>query len=85
VATCPMHSTLNEKEYLPYSDLDLVVDMMVSSIGLLEPDLPTHIATLDMYSFRSVVLPYSKDLLESMIEACPLTCIPSRSLSSWDP
>jgi hypothetical protein len=57
VATCPMHSTLNEKESLPSSDLDPVVDMVISSIGILEPDLPTPIAPLDMYSFQSVVLP----------------------------
>jgi hypothetical protein len=54
VATCPMHSTPNEKESLPSSDLDLVVDMVISSIGILEPDLPTPIMTLDMYSFQSV-------------------------------
>jgi hypothetical protein len=85
VATCPMHSTLNEKESLPSSDLDLVVDMVISSIGILEPDLPTPIMPLDMYSFQSVVLPSSEDLLEAMIEVCPLTCIPSRVLSSWKP
>ena len=32
-------------------DLDLVVDMVISSIGLLEPDLLTPVATLDMVSF----------------------------------
>jgi hypothetical protein len=85
VATCPMHSTLNEKESLPSSDLDLVVDMVISSIGILEPDLPTPIMPLDMYSFQSVVLPSHEDLLEAMIEVCPLTCIPSRVLSSWKP
>jgi hypothetical protein len=30
VATCPMHSTRNEKEYLPSSDLDLVADMVLT-------------------------------------------------------
>jgi hypothetical protein len=50
VATYPMHSTMNEKEPLPYSDLDLVVDMVISSIGLLELDLPTLVTTLNMYS-----------------------------------
>jgi hypothetical protein len=34
VATCPMHETPNEQEYLPSSDLDLVVDMALSSIGI---------------------------------------------------
>jgi hypothetical protein len=81
----PCVQLLNEKESLPSSDLDLVVDMVISSIGILEPDLPTPIATLDMYSFQSVVLPSSEDLLEAMIEVCPLTCIPSRELSSWKP
>jgi hypothetical protein len=85
VATCPMHSTLNEKESLPSSDLDIVFDMVISLIGILEPDLPTPIIPLDMYSFHSVVLSPRKDLLESMIDVCPLTCIPSRVLSSWKP
>jgi hypothetical protein len=35
-------------------DLDLVVDMVISSVGILEPDLFTPIATLDMCSFQSV-------------------------------
>jgi hypothetical protein len=85
VATCPMHSTLNEKESLPSSDLDIVVDMMISLIGLLELDLPSHIMTLDMYSFLSVVLPSSEYLLEFMTKFFPLKCIPSRALSSLKP
>jgi hypothetical protein len=32
-------------------DLDPVVDMVISSVGLLEPDLLTHVTTLDMCSF----------------------------------
>jgi hypothetical protein len=56
--------------------------MVISSIGLLEPNIPTPIVALDMYSFQSVVLPSIKDLLEAMIEVCPLTCIPSRALFS---
>jgi hypothetical protein len=32
-------------------DLDPVVDMVISSMGLLEPDLLTPIVTLDMCSF----------------------------------
>nr|ADE75806.1 unknown [Picea sitchensis] len=67
VSTCPMSSTPNEKESLPSSDLDLVVDMVIYLIGPLEPDLPTPIAALNMYSFQSVLFPSSKDLLESMI------------------
>jgi hypothetical protein len=39
----PMTSTSN--------DLDLVVDMVISSVGLLEPDLLTPLATLNMCSF----------------------------------
>jgi hypothetical protein len=77
VANYPMHSTSNEKEYLPSSELDPIVDMVISSIGILEPDLPTPIAPLDMYSFQSVFLLSSEDLLEAMIDFCPLTCIPS--------
>jgi hypothetical protein len=67
------------------NDLDLVVDMVISSIGLLEPDLLTPIATLDMCSFQSVFLPSNEDLLEAMTEFCPLTWCPSRALSSWKP
>jgi hypothetical protein len=64
-------------------DLDPVVDMVISSIGLLEPDLPTLIEIVDMYSFRSVSLLSSEYLLEAMVDVCPLTCIPSRALFSW--
>jgi hypothetical protein len=32
-------------------DLDLVVDMVISSVGLLEPDLLTPDATLNVCSF----------------------------------
>jgi hypothetical protein len=66
-------------------DLDPVVDMVISSVGLVEPDLLTPIATLDMYSFPSDYLPSNEDLLEAMIEFCPLTWYPSKSLSSWKP
>jgi hypothetical protein len=64
-------------------DLDLVVDMVISSVGLLEPDLLTPIMTLDMCSFQSDYLPSSEDLLESMTEFCPLTWYSSRELFSW--
>jgi hypothetical protein len=43
VALSPMTSTSD--------DLDPVVDMVISSVGLLEPDLLTPITTLDMCSF----------------------------------
>jgi hypothetical protein len=66
-------------------DLDLVVDMVISSIGLLEPDLFTPIATLDMVSFQSMFMPHSEDLLEAMIDFCPLTWCPSRPFSYWNP
>jgi hypothetical protein len=85
VMTYPMHSTPHERDSLPSLDLDLVVDMVISSIGLLEPDLPTLIEVVDMYSFQSAFLPSSEDLLEAMIDVCPLTCIPSIALSSWKP
>jgi hypothetical protein len=77
VALSPMTSTSD--------DLDLVVDMVISSVGLLEPDLLTPDETLDMCSFQSILLPSSEDLLEAMTEFCPLTWCPSRALSSWKP
>jgi hypothetical protein len=77
VALSPMASTSD--------DLDPVVDMMISSIGLLELDLFTPVATLDMVSFQSVFLPSSEDLLEAMTEFCPLTSCHSGALSSWNP
>jgi hypothetical protein len=77
VALSPMTSTSD--------DLDPVVDMVISSVGLLEPDLLTPVTTLDMCSFQSDYLPSSEDLLEAMTEFCPLTWYPSRALSSWKP
>jgi hypothetical protein len=68
-----------------YDDLDPVVDMVISSIGLLEPDLFTPVMTLDMVSFQSVFLPSSEDLLGAMTEFYPLTWCHSRALSSWNP
>jgi hypothetical protein len=89
VALSPMPSVVDADEPLTVSsisyDLDLVVDMVISSIGILEPDLLTPIMTLDMCSFQSVFLPSSEDLLEAMTEFCPLTWCPSRALSSWKP
>jgi hypothetical protein len=66
-------------------NLDLVIDMVISSIGLLESDLFTPVATLDMVSFQSVFLPSSEDLLEAMTVFFPLTWCHSRALSSWNP
>jgi hypothetical protein len=77
VALSPMDSTSD--------DLDPVVDMVISSIGLLEPDLFTPVETLDMVSFQSVFLPSSEDLLEATTEFFPLTWCHSRALSSWNP
>jgi hypothetical protein len=77
VALSPLTSTSD--------DLDPVVDMVISSIGLLEPDLFTPIATLDMMSFQSVFLPSSEDLLEAMTEFRPLTWCHSGALPSWNP
>jgi hypothetical protein len=74
VALSPMASTSD--------DLDPVVDMVISSIGLLEPDL---FSPVDMVSFHHVFLPSSEDLLESMTEFCPLTWCHSRAFSSWNP
>jgi hypothetical protein len=47
-------------------DLDPVVDMVISSISILEPYLFTPITALDMCSFQSVFLPSSEDILEAM-------------------
>jgi hypothetical protein len=77
VALSPMTSTSD--------DLDPVVDMVISSIGLLELDLFTPVATLDMVSFQSVFLPSGEDLLEAMTEFCPLKWCHSRAFSSWNP
>jgi hypothetical protein len=77
VALSPMTSISN--------DLDLVVDMVISSVGLLEPDLLAPVTTLDTCSFQSVVIPSNEELLEAMTDFCPLTWCPSRALSSWKP
>jgi hypothetical protein len=75
VALSPMNSTSD--------DFDPVVDMVISLVGLWEPDLLTPDETLDMGSFQSILLPSSEDLLESMTEFCPLTWCHSIALSSW--
>ena len=79
VALSPMPSTADE------DDLDPVVDLVISSIGLLELGLLTPDKTLDMCSFQSNFLPSCEDLLEDMTEFCPLTWCPSRALFSWKP
>jgi hypothetical protein len=63
-------------------DLDSVVDMVISLVGLLGPNILTPIVTLDMCSFHSDSLPSDEDLLEAMTESYPLTWYPSRALSS---
>jgi hypothetical protein len=87
-----MISPLPQVNYVAFSpmasasdDLDPIVDMVISSIGLLEADLFTLVATLNMVSFQSAFLPSSEDLLEDMTEFCPLTWCHSRALSSWNP
>jgi hypothetical protein len=81
VTIYPMLSTLNDRESLPSPDLYTVFDMVISSIGLLEPTIPTLLEVVNMYSFRIVFPPFSEDLLESMVDVCPLTCIPSREFT----
>jgi hypothetical protein len=55
VALSPMPLADGEDQPLTVSsisyDLDLVVDMVISLIGLLEPDLLTHVTAFDMCSF----------------------------------
>jgi hypothetical protein len=85
MTTFPMRSTSHERESLLSLDLDLVVDMVISSIGLLELDLPTLMEVVNMYSFQSSFLPSSEELLEAMVDVCLVTCIPSKVLSSWKP
>jgi hypothetical protein len=89
VALSSMPSPVNNDEplivrFVSY-DLDPIADMVISLVGLLEPDLLTLTASLDMCSFQSVFLPSSEDLLEAMIEFFPLTWCLSRELSSWKP
>jgi hypothetical protein len=87
VVLSPMSSIADEDKPLTVRsvsyDLDLIVDMVISSIGFLELDFFTPVATLDMVSIQSVSLPSSEDLLEAMTDFCPLTWCPSRALSSW--
>jgi hypothetical protein len=77
VVLSPIPSTDDEYESLTVSsvsyELYLIVDMVISLIGILELYLFTLVMTLDMVSFQSVCLPSSEDLLEAMTEFCPLT------------
>jgi hypothetical protein len=86
VTTRRMPLVVDEDEPLIVSsislDLDPVVDMVISSKRILDPYLPTLIEVADMYSFQSVFLSSNEDLLEAMADVCPLTCIPSKALSS---
>jgi hypothetical protein len=79
VVVSPMPSVADENH------LDPVVDMVISSVGILEPDLLNPDETLDMCSFQTIILPSSEDLLEAMTEFCPLTWCPASVLSSWKP
>jgi hypothetical protein len=89
VALSPMPLAADVDEPLTVSsisyDLDMVVDMVIYSVGLFEPDLLTPVVVLNMCSFQSVFLPSSEDLLEAMTKFCPLTWCPSRALSYWKP
>jgi hypothetical protein len=70
VVLSPMPSATDEDEPVTVRsasyDIDSVVDMVISSVRILEPSLLTPVATLDMCSFQSVVLSSSEDPLESM-------------------
>ena len=84
VATSPMFSITDASE--PFTvcstsfDLDPIIDME-NSMGLFERDFLIPFESLDMCSFQRIVLPSDEDLLEAMIEECPLTCLSS----SWKP
>ena len=84
VATSPMFPVTDASEPLTVFstsfDLDSVIDME-NSMGLFEHDVPIPFESLDMCSFQIIVLPSDEDLLEAMIEECPLTCLSS----SWKP
>ena len=89
VALSPMPSAADEDEPLTVSstsyDLDPVVDMVISSIGIVEHDLLIPVVALEMYSFHTIVLPSNENLLEAMTKFCPLTWCPSGALSSGNP
>ena len=84
VATSPMFSITDVSESLivfsTYFDLDLVIKMM-KPMGVYECDVLIPIDSLDMCSFQRIVLPSHEDLLEAMVEVCPLACVSS----SWKP
>ena len=84
VATSLMFSLIDTSEPLTVCstsfDLDPVIDM-VKSMGAFERVVLIPIESLEMCSFQRTVLPSDEDLLEAMIEVCPLTCVSS----SWKP
>ena len=84
VATSPMFSLTDASEPLTVCstsfDLDPVIDME-KPMGLFERDVLIPFHSLDMCSFKRIVLPSDEDLLKAMIEVCPLTCVSS----SWKP
>jgi hypothetical protein len=77
VVLSPMPSTVDENDPLTVRsvsyDLDPVITMVIYSIGLLELDFLTLVASFDMCSFQSVVLSSNEDILEAMTVFCPLT------------
>jgi hypothetical protein len=72
VALSPMTSTSD--------DLDPVVDMVISSVGLLEPDLLTPVTTLDMCSFQSDYLPSRRRSLGSHDRVLSLDMVSFQSI-----
>jgi len=85
VATCPMFLVTDAgKPLIVFStsfDLDLVVDIVKTSMGEFEYDFIIPIDSHDMCSFQRNVLPFDEDLLEAMIKGCPLSCV----YSMWKP
>ena len=80
VATGPMFSVTDVSEPLTVCsssfDLGPVIDME-NSMGLFERDVLIPFESLDMCSFQRTIIPSDEDLLEAMIEVCPLTCVSS--------
>ena len=84
VETSPMFSVNDaSKPPIVFSssfDLDPVIDM-ANPMGSFERDFLIPIESLDMCSLQRIFLPSDEDLLEAMIEECPLKCVSS----SWKP
>jgi hypothetical protein len=74
VVSCTMPSATNKKDSLTIcsTSLDsyLVVDMVNSSMGDLEPNIfpVTPIESLGIHYFQSIVLSFDEDLLEAMVK-----------------